>query len=193
MLRRRFRSDPNPGGKRRWGIFVLLPGVLLGLLLLGGFNYAVSYTNKLEFCISCHEMEENVFQEYKKTLHYKNASGVRAVCADCHVPHDWISTFTRKVKASNELFHKIMGSIDTPEKFRAKRLELAKHVWKTMKERDSRECRNCHAFEAMDWDEQDKAAARKMQRGLKAGKTCIDCHKGIAHELPEGYRKDSEI
>jgi nitrate/TMAO reductase-like tetraheme cytochrome c subunit len=192
VLRRFFKSDREPGGKRPLWIVALLPGILIGILLLGGFNYAISYTNTLEFCISCHEMEDTVYQEYKTTLHYKNAAGVRAVCADCHVPHEWTATFTRKVKASNELFHKIIGTIDTPAKFEAKRLELAQHVWKTMKERDSIECRNCHSYEAMDFSEQDRHAARKMQRGIEEGKTCIDCHKGIAHELPEGYKEEKD-
>ena len=172
------------------GFFVLFPGVLLGILLLGGFNFAVSSTNSVEFCISCHEMEDTVYQEYKESLHYKNASGVRASCADCHVPEDWTGTLTRKVKATTELYHKMMGTVDTPEKFEAKRLELAERVWKSMKERDSVECRNCHSYESMDFDEQDRYAARKMKKGLKEGKTCIDCHKGVAHKLPEGYEDE---
>jgi len=166
--------------------------LLLGVALLGAFDYTIAYTNKLEFCISCHEMKDTVYQEYKESEHYKNAAGVRAVCSDCHVPHEWTATFTRKIKAVNELYHKVMGTIDTPEKFEARRLELAQHVWKTMKERDSLECRNCHSFEAMEFEDQDKRAARKMKRGLKEGKTCIDCHKGIAHELPEGYEEPDD-
>ena len=95
-----------------------------------------------------------------------------------------------KIRATfNELPKKIMGTIDTPEKFEARRLELAKHVWDRMKKTDSRECRNCHSFDSMDLDEQDKSARKKHipERALEKGETCIDCHKGIAHELPEGY------
>jgi cytochrome c-type protein NapC len=54
----------------------------LGILFWGGFNTGVDATNKLEFCISCHEMRDNVFHEYKKTIHYTNRSGVRAICSD---------------------------------------------------------------------------------------------------------------
>jgi cytochrome c-type protein NapC len=106
-------------------------------------------TNEV-FCSSCHEMQENIYQEYQNTIHYSNRSGVRATCPGCHIPKPWILKVVRKIQASNELYPKVMGTIDTPEKFEANRLELAKHVWKTMKETDSRECRNCHDYESMD-------------------------------------------
>lgn len=91
-----------------------------------------------------HEMRDNVYEEYVQTVHYNNRTGVRATCPDCHVPKEWIYKVKRKIQATNELYHKALGSIDTREKFEAKRLELARHVWDAMKETDSRECRNCH-------------------------------------------------
>ena len=33
-------------------------------------------------------MKDNVFVEYRDTIHYANRSGVRASCPDCHVPHE---------------------------------------------------------------------------------------------------------
>lgn len=169
--------------------------MLIGVVFWGGFNTAMEATNTLEFCISCHEMEENVYKEYTKTIHYKNRIGVRVICSDCHVPRDWLHKVVRKIQASNELIHKIMGSIDTPEKFEAKRLELAKGVWKVMKETDSRECRNCHSFAAMDIQAQQSRSGLVHKYLQFRGKTCIDCHKGIAHKLPEGievYRGGSD-
>lgn len=158
--------------------------VLLGVLAWGGFNTAMEMTNREEFCISCHEMQDNVYQEYRNTIHYSNRSGVRATCPDCHVPKDWTHKIIRKIQASNEVLHKILGSIDTPEKFNAKRLELAKHEWERMRKTDSRECRNCHNFEYFDYSEQGRRSSKMHQTGLNEGKTCIDCHKGIAHTLP---------
>jgi len=143
-------------------------------------------SNTETFCISCHEMYENVYVEYQETIHYNNRTGVRATCPDCHVPKEWHHKVVRKVRATNELFHKVLGSIDTPEKFEAKRLQLARHVWKTMKETDSRECRNCHGFDYMDITQQEFRARDAHQKGVDENKTCIDCHKGVAHELPEG-------
>ena len=164
---------------------LLIVGFVAGIIFWGGFNTAMELSNTETFCISCHEMEENVFREYKNTIHYTNRTGVRATCPDCHVPKEWHHKVVRKIQASNELLHKALGSIDTPEKFEAKRLQLAQHVWKVMKETDSRECRNCHNFEYMDFTEQGRRAVNQHSHGLNEGKTCIDCHKGIAHQLPD--------
>lgn len=182
----------NKGAKR--GVFgLLVVGIVLGIILWGGFNTAMEATNTEQFCISCHEMEENVYQELQDTIHFTNRTGVRATCPDCHVPKDWVHKVVRKIKASNELYHKLMGSIDTPEKFEAKRLQLAQNVWKAMKETDSRECRNCHHFDSMDFSRQEGRSADSHDEAIEKGYTCIDCHKGIAHSLPEGYDPTEDI
>ena len=169
---------------------LLIVGFISGIVFWGGFNTAMEMTNNEEFCISCHEMEDNVYQEYKQTIHYSNRTGVRATCPDCHVPKEWNHKVVRKIQASNELLHKALGTIDTREKFEAKRLKLAQNVWKAMKDTDSRECRNCHNFDFMDFGEQGRRAVKAHSEGLDAGKTCIDCHKGIAHELPDMHDVD---
>ena len=169
---------------------LLVVGFVSGIIFWGGFNTAMEMTNNEEFCISCHEMEDNVYQEYKETIHYSNRTGVRATCPDCHVPKEWQHKVVRKIQASNELLHKALGTINTREKFEGKRLELAQHVWKAMKDTDSRECRNCHNFEFMDFTEQGRRAVKAHDKGISAGKTCIDCHKGIAHELPDMHDVD---
>ena len=173
----------NPSTRWARGV-IFLTGGIAGIIFWGGFNTAMEYTNTLEFCISCHEMRSTVYQEYKKTVHYQNPSGVRVVCSDCHVPKDWTAKLVRKIRASNELYHKLIGSIDTPEKFEAKRLELARNVWASMEASDSRECRNCHSYQAMDFHNQRRRASEKMQEAYKEGATCIECHKGIAHKRP---------
>ena len=169
---------------------LLVVGIVAGIILWGGFNTAMEATNNETFCISCHEMRVNVYEEYKNTIHYSNRTGVRATCPDCHVPKEWTHKIMRKIQASNELWHKMLGSIDTPEKFEAKRLKLARNVWRTMKKTDSRECRNCHDFESMDYFEQGRRAVKQHEKGIVEGKTCIDCHKGIAHSLPAMYEED---
>ncbi|MCK5396238.1 MAG: NapC/NirT family cytochrome c [Gammaproteobacteria bacterium] len=169
---------------------LLVVGFISGIIFWGGFNTAMEMTNNEEFCISCHEMEDNVFQEYKETIHYSNRTGVRATCPDCHVPKEWHHKVVRKIQASNELLHKALGTISTREKFEAKRLKLASNVWRAMKETDSRECRNCHNFEFMDFGEQGRRAVNSHAKALDTGKTCIDCHKGIAHELPDMHDVD---
>lgn len=177
----------------RWPIGVFLSVFITGILFWGAFNTSMEVTNTENFCISCHEMEENVYQEYKETIHYSNRTGVRATCPDCHVPKQWLHMVTKKAGATNELFHKIIGSINTPEKFEAKRLYLAEHVWSDMRETDSRECRNCHTINSMDLSKQKKSSQHAHNRAVKNKQTCIDCHMGIAHKIAKDFDKDFKL
>lgn len=154
-----------------------------GMGFMLGLNSFFNYTNKTEFCISCHSMKQN-HDEYKQTVHYKNTSGVRATCADCHVPKEFAPKFYAKIIAARDVYHQIIGTIDTPEKFEERRMYLAERVWTRMAETDSRECRTCHSYESMMIEDQDKLAGKKHKRASESGKTCIDCHQGIAHEEP---------
>jgi cytochrome c-type protein NapC len=165
--------------------FLTLGGFVAGVFFWGGFNTILEATNTERFCVSCHEMQTNVFEELKGTIHYANRSGVRATCPDCHVPHEWTNKIARKMQASKEVWGHIFGSIDTREKFLALRKHLAEREWERMKANDSLECRNCHSAESMDLAKQNPRAAAAHEHQLFTGeKTCIDCHKGIAHRLP---------
>lgn len=176
----------------RWLIGVPAGGFLaffVGMLTWEGAHQTIDASSSLEFCVSCHEMEAFVYQEYKETIHYQNAAGVRAVCADCHVPHDLVPKLVRKIQATfNEVPQHLLGKINTKEKFEAHRAELAMSVWQEMKGNDSRECRNCHSYDAMAASMQGRSAAKKhsAQWRERSGDTCIDCHFGIAHTLPQG-------
>jgi cytochrome c-type protein NapC len=165
---------------------LVLAGFAAGVIFWGGFNTALELTNTEKFCTGCHEMRENVFAELKSTIHFSNRSGVRATCPDCHVPHNWTDKIARKMQASKEVWGKIFGTIDTREKFLDHRLELAAHEWARFKANDSLECRNCHSADSMDITKQSPRASVAHQRFLfTKEKTCIDCHKGIAHHLPD--------
>ncbi|WP_076536903.1 cytochrome c3 family protein [Shewanella sp. UCD-KL21] len=166
--------------------FLTLGGFVAGVIFWGGFNTALELASTEEFCTSCHEMESNVYQELQTTIHFTNRSGVRATCSDCHVPHEWTNKIARKMQASKEVWGKVFGTINTREKFEAKRRELAEHEWARLKANDSLECRNCHNFDYMDFTRQSKRASQMHSTSLASGdKTCIDCHKGIAHQLPD--------
>jgi cytochrome c-type protein NapC len=173
-------------------VALLVVGFIAGIIFWGGFNTAMEATNSIAFCTGCHEMHDNVYQEYQGSIHDINRTGVRAICSDCHVPKDWVHKVARKIQASNEVYHWLAGTVNTKEKFEAHRMELATHVWKVMKDSNSRECRNCHSFEAMKSSKQSPRAQKNHAEARAAGKTCIDCHKGIAHLLPREYNEDEE-
>ncbi len=191
--------DSKPGALKRAWSFLKTPSAkysligiasvsfIAGIIFWGGFNTALEATNRLEFCISCHEMRDNVYQEYKLTIHYANRSGVRAICPDCHVPREWGPKVIRKIQASQEVWGKLTGKIDTKEKFEAHRMELATKEWARMKANGSQECRNCHSWEAMSAKTQTPSDYARHMKAEADGQTCIDCHKGIAHHLPKEY------
>ncbi|KMV32169.1 pentaheme c-type cytochrome TorC [Photobacterium swingsii] len=161
-----------------------LGGFIAGVIFWGGFNTALEHTNTEEFCIGCHEMRDNVYVELQSTVHWSNHSGVRATCPDCHVPHNWTDKIARKMQASKEVFGAIFGTIDTREKFLEKRLELANHEWKRFAANGSMECKSCHNYDSMDWDLMSDRARSQMKQAAERDQSCLDCHKGIAHQLP---------
>ncbi|MCW8331254.1 NapC/NirT family cytochrome c [Photobacterium sp. SDRW27] len=164
--------------------FLTLGGFIAGIIFWGAFNTGMEFTNSEPFCVSCHR--DNVYQEIQDTIHFTNRTGVRAICSDCHVPHDWTDKMARKMQASKEVYAWLTGAISTLEKFNERRRHMADREWARMKKNDSLECRNCHEFVYMDFTRQSKRASTQHSTALADGtKTCIDCHKGIAHKLPD--------
>ena len=168
------------------GVGVLVFGLVVSGVLMAAGAAGLAWTNTEKFCIGCHEMRDNVYAEFKDTIHDRNRSGVRAVCSDCHVPREPLAMLKRKVGATFEIWGKLTGVIDTKEKFEKHRYELATRVWTRMKLTDSLECRNCHKDVSMDPEKQSEKARARHAKGKAEGKTCIDCHFGIAHKEPEG-------
>jgi cytochrome c-type protein NapC len=185
---------------RRWtagtrAIAVLLTGVVGGLLMLTLTGTTIVYTSSEQFCaVNCHEMATNSAMEYRNTVHDRNRTGVRATCPDCHLPRAPIPLYVRKMGAVNDLWgHLISHSIDTREKFEAKRQVLAERVWVYMKGNDSRECRYCHNAAKMDPDKQSDMAKARHEKAKREKLTCIDCHFAIAHHEPSGGPGPQEL
>lgn len=172
-------------GKKRIGLLFLLIAVVVGgggLLLA---QKALHKTSDTAFCLSCHSMSKS-FEEYQGTVHFSNQKGIRAECADCHIPKSGMDYLFAKLKASKDIYHEfVSGKIDSDDKFETHRQEMAETVWKELKATDSATCRSCHSFDAMDIASQSESAQKMHNKAQKGGETCIDCHKGIAHFPPE--------
>ncbi|WP_201529192.1 pentaheme c-type cytochrome TorC [Psychrobacter frigidicola] len=173
----------KPSTKIGLGLLIII-GFAGGVWFWAGFNAGLTATNTEEFCLSCHTMEDNLLPELKKTVHFKNRSGVRAVCSDCHVPHNFTAKVARKMQASREVLSEIMGDIETRDKFKDHRIVLAQREWGRFKANDSRECRSCHDYDSMDFDKMRVTSQMIMRSAAERDASCLDCHKGIAHELP---------
>ncbi len=177
---------------RMRGRWMLVLGLMIGGLvatvsLVAAGAAGLAWTNTEAFCIGCHEMKNNVYAEYKGTIHDQNRTGVRAICSDCHVPREPVPMLKRKVAATFELYgHFVTGVIDSKEKFEKHRYDMATRVWTRMKETDSLECRNCHKSDKMSLELQSAKAQARHAKGKAENLTCIDCHFGIAHKEPDG-------
>ncbi len=183
-------SKRQTSQKNFWRRMTLVwAGVVMGIFGMAGFVSAIEWTNRTDFCISCHSMKQN-YEEYRESVHYLNRSGAHAQCADCHVPKALGPKLVRKFLAYNDIVHEIKGTISTPEKLEENRQRLAEKVWAYMAKSDSRECRNCHSFDSMALGKQGTAARLKHPQAAMEGKTCIDCHKGVAHKLPRASEDD---
>lgn len=171
--------------KIRWKSLGLpLVWMLAGAVALLTANWTLEVSSTEPFCISCHEMRDNAWPELQESIHFSNRTGTRADCADCHVPHDTVGKLARKIEALRELYGKMTGIIDTPEKYEAHRQVMAERVWEKMRKNDSLACRTCHVNQESILDQQYQWARQEHQRGIRENMTCIDCHQGIAHHLP---------
>jgi cytochrome c-type protein NapC len=162
-------------------IVILIGGMLIGAAALATFDGVMRATSSEAFCgTSCHEME-NPRKALEETAHYRNSHGVSVTCADCHIPKEFGPKMLRKIEASREIWGHWTGIIDTPEKYAAHQPAMKERELRRIRANDSQECRNCHQVERMDFEAQDRAV-RRYHRGMESrGKTCIDCHEGIAH------------
>ncbi|WP_075319910.1 NapC/NirT family cytochrome c [Histophilus somni] len=170
---------------KKW-LFSGIVGVLLGVIILAGVQYAMKATSTTEFCVSCHSMQQPQ-AEWEASIHFSNRKGIRAECADCHIPQDNVFHYVKtKVFAVKDLWHTyVTDKLPDEEAFEKHRLEMAKSVWQDLKESDSATCRSCHSFEAMEMSSQTSTAQKMHKTGIETNQTCIDCHKGIAHFMPE--------
>ncbi len=192
LVRSLWRTLIAPNSRFSLG-FLLLAGLFAGVVATVGFEWTMHATNTDAFCVSCHELSENALVEFVGTSHHTNKGGVVAGCPDCHVPKEFVPKMARKLRAVGEVYHHILGTIDTPEKYDEHRMWMATRTWDYMTQRDSQECRNCHEEASWDLSQQSEKAREYHAEALENGKTCISCHKGLAHKLPKGIRKDDPI
>ena len=84
--------------RRKWVVIAgcLAAFFVLCIALVIGGAAGLAWTNTEAFCTGCHEMRDNVYAEYKGTIHDTNRTGVRAICPDCHVPREPGALIARK-------------------------------------------------------------------------------------------------
>ena len=108
-------------------------------------------------------------------MHYINRSGVQAGCNNCHK------------------FQKHKDGQKTSKDVKKPRIDMAMAEWKRMKANDSKECKTCHSPMAMDLAKQEPRSVARHEESFDAGdSSCINCHKGISHQLPSGWKATAQ-
>jgi len=171
---------------------LLVIGFLVGAGAVIASAVVIEATGTNEFCsTACHERGGMAIptKEWKESVHFANRSGVQAGCHHCHIPDGYPEKLIVKAKAGfSDAYHTMLGTISTPEKYEANRWRMANEVWNEMRKNDSAECRHCHDFtpEALAVQAKDNEVAAQMHKDRKEQKmTCIDCHRGVAHKVPD--------
>ncbi len=185
-------SRPN----KKWMLGIPLGGVvafILGVAVLGAYHGVMNYSNTNDFCFGCHIGMDTIVEEYQESIHYKNSKGViAATCSDCHVPREFIPKMIVKITATADIFHKLKGDI-TLENFESEhRPRLAAIVTEEFVANKSKQCKYCHQVDRMDFEAQGRTTARRHQMMESRDQSCIDCHAGIAHKLPEDEPEEAE-
>jgi cytochrome c-type protein NapC len=181
----------RPSAKYSLGALIVV-GVVVGAVAVPSFLFVIAETSTDEFCLGCHA--DNIGLEMAGRPHYDNPTGLRVSCYECHLPRAFVPKVIAKTKTGiKDIYSTMLGTIDTPEKFEAHRMAMATSTWEHMNENDSRECRYCHDQTKWVLSKQSEKAQEYHAPALANGKTCIDCHKGIAHELPQGIVEDEQI
>jgi cytochrome c-type protein NapC len=91
--------------------------------------------------------------------------------------------------ATKELWSHLNGELDTTEQYLDMVLTMREKEIARLKANDSQECRNCHQVAQMQLSLQTQQAQEFHQTMLAEGKTCIDCHQGLAHMSPRVMEK----
>jgi cytochrome c-type protein NapC len=149
-----------------------LLGHAIVLFIIGLFSTSMTIAEDLkvlEKCDTCHVKQASEFQE---SVHYINRSGVQATCNNCHAGK------------------KHEKGVNASKKVKKPRIEMVASEWKRLKDNNSKECKTCHSPMAMDLAKQEPRSVTRHEESFDAGNTsCINCHQGISHYLPDGWEK----
>ena len=168
--------------KNKWvRIFTLALIGLIAFIVLPFFSWlitdeGITATSDATFCVSCHSMEpfENA---HTADIHGgNNAHGVRATCAQCHLPHD--SSFNYMVTKARTGIHDLwVENFGDPENinWEAKRLNREDYVYDTG-------CITCHTNlqEATMATNKGFIAHRDYYLGI-IDDVCVTCHENVGH------------
>jgi formylglycine-generating enzyme required for sulfatase activity/nitrate/TMAO reductase-like tetraheme cytochrome c subunit len=174
--------------KRPWFIFVI--GGIIGMIIVLFSNKIMYNTGTDEYCESCH-VHPHVFDSWKLSSHYNNASGVKVHCIDCHLPPKGnFRHFAEKARTGlHDLWAywtKDSADFNWEQK---KQLEYAvKIVY-------NESCKECHVnlFPKGLTDDGGTAHLYYEENEKKLDLQCISCHLDVGHYNPDYSHSKMEV
>jgi nitrate/TMAO reductase-like tetraheme cytochrome c subunit len=160
-------------------LFALLLGGLAGIGFMVFLTEFDHFSSTEAFCTTCHSMEL-VAEPYRKSPHYRPASGVRASCGDCHVSEGVFAATWDHFIGGKDLFNQLFGpNYDDPAINMLHMPEAAFSTREWFKKRNSATCKRCHVKEAIFGSRPDTVAIHTEDA---KDKSCIECHYNLVHE-----------
>lgn len=159
-----------------------IPGFIVGIIFILGFDRAVEATSTNDFCASCH-VHPQATSSWKQGVHYATQSGYRVSCAECHLPPKGEGYLVEKTKTGfRDLWsHWTKDSADFDWEAASSLERASKHVYNST-------CIKCHEnlFPAKLTREGSDAHLYYNKMTEKGEELqCISCHLNAGH-----YMKD---
>ena len=166
--------------KRQIIIFVLAAGII-ALVVLPFLSWVVTdesitATSDAQFCVNCHSMEPFEKAHIADIHGGNNDHGVRATCAQCHLPHDssFNYLYTKARTGIHDLYVENFGDLENID-WQAKRAHREEYVY------DSG-CITCHSnLEEATKASPDALIAHKPYFLGQTDDKCVTCHEHVGH------------
>jgi len=172
-------------------IALIVVGVIVGIVGYFATQQTLHATSSDAFCMTCHR-DHSLKAEVLASAHGGGSAGITVQCQDCHLPHGPFDYLLKKIIVSKDIygFLTIDGFMDQ-KWLDDNRQEQADKALAHFRSNDSANCRHCHTRIYENQPDTMKRMAKMMHKNnFKKGpdnrKTCVDCHKGVAHFYPKG-------
>jgi cytochrome c-type protein NapC len=184
LLSEKKKPSMNIGNKRykkRVIIPLLIVGAVIAIIILPFISWlitdeSITATSDAQFCVSCHSMEP--FEKaHEADVHGgQNDHGVRATCAQCHLPHDssFNYMYTKARTGLHDLYVERLGDPENID-WQAKRAHREEWVY------DSG-CLTCHTnLQEATMATNDALIAHKAYFLGTTEDQCVTCHEHVGH------------
>jgi nitrate/TMAO reductase-like tetraheme cytochrome c subunit len=175
-------------------VFALIAlGVVVGVGGVAGTTWLVNATSSTNFCATaCHSMQWAA-AAYERGPHYTTSYGVRAGCADCHIPYEdrpatplqyvFGTLWTKGIDGSHDIYAKLIGTISDRARWEANRPRLTAEAEAFFRSTNSVTCQGCHKLDAFSPTGRSAFMANAVHSGLINAATvdCLKCHSGVGH------------